>query len=343
MRRPWRLPFQLGADDLVDVEEAVLLEADLDERGLHAGEDVVDDALVDVAGDRAAAGPLEVDLGEPVVLDDGDALLGHVHRDEELALRGGERLAPRLAAAWLRPPGALGRPGGLRGCRRRAAFLAGFLSGAAVSAACVVVVRLRPFPPRLPRRRRRRAASWPSAAAVSVSATAGSGRAVSFCSGGVFHGWTPSRNAEYGVGTMAMASGFSFVETRAAPTSVEVGVDARSAFRLLNCMNKPRNQGSSADRRARFAGAGLTSGGGRPELRTAGAEGAETLVEAGPGPRLDLSVTRHRLVPRRLQVLEPGVRLLDLEQLLRFANRPGEGVVVIVHGRECRTRIGRRV
>jgi hypothetical protein len=55
---------------------------------------------------------------------------------------------------------------------------------------------------------------------------------------------------------MAMASGFSFMETRAAPTFVEVGVDARSAFRLLNCMNKPRNQGSSADRLARFAGAG---------------------------------------------------------------------------------------
>ena len=33
---------ELGDDDLVDVEEAVLLEADLDERGLHAREDVVD-------------------------------------------------------------------------------------------------------------------------------------------------------------------------------------------------------------------------------------------------------------------------------------------------------------
>ena len=33
---------ELGADDLVDVEEAVLLEADLDERGLHPGQHVVD-------------------------------------------------------------------------------------------------------------------------------------------------------------------------------------------------------------------------------------------------------------------------------------------------------------
>ena len=98
------LPFQLGADDLVDVEEAVLLEADLDERGLHAGQHVVDDALVDVAGDRAAAGALEVHLGEPVVLEDGDALLGHVHGDEQLALRLRERLARLLAAARLGAP-----------------------------------------------------------------------------------------------------------------------------------------------------------------------------------------------------------------------------------------------
>src|SRR5215467_14264894 len=69
----------------------------------------------------------------------------------------------------------------------------------------------------------------------------------------------------------------------------------------------------------------------RTKLCTAGAESAEALVEAGPGPRLDFAVTRHRLIPRRLQVLEPGVRLLDLEQLLRFPNRPCEGVGVIVH------------
>ena len=59
-----RLALELGRDDLVDVEEAVLLEADLDERGLHAGQDVVDRAEIDVAGDRAALGPLEVDLGD---------------------------------------------------------------------------------------------------------------------------------------------------------------------------------------------------------------------------------------------------------------------------------------
>ena len=96
------LALQLGADDLVDVEEAVLLETDLDERRLHAGEDVVDDALVDVAGDRAPSGALEVHLGHAVVLEHGDRLLGDVDGDEQLALRRGQRrpagglLAPRV-------------------------------------------------------------------------------------------------------------------------------------------------------------------------------------------------------------------------------------------------------
>src|SRR5918995_236135 len=57
-------------DDLVDVQEAVLVEADVDEGGLGAGQDVVDDALVDVADDRAATSALEVDLGDAVPLGD---------------------------------------------------------------------------------------------------------------------------------------------------------------------------------------------------------------------------------------------------------------------------------
>ena len=52
--------------DLVDVQEAVLVEADVDERGLQAGQDVVDLALVDVADDRAAAAALEVELRDAV-------------------------------------------------------------------------------------------------------------------------------------------------------------------------------------------------------------------------------------------------------------------------------------
>jgi hypothetical protein len=93
---------ELGRDDLVDVQEAVLLEADLDERGLHAREDVVDGALVDVAGDRAAFRTLEVDLGRAAVLDHGDPLLADVDREEEFALRLRERRAAlRLATALL--------------------------------------------------------------------------------------------------------------------------------------------------------------------------------------------------------------------------------------------------
>ena len=55
-----------GQDDLVDVQEAVLVEADVDERGLEPGQDVVDLALVDVAHDGAVAAALEVELGDAV-------------------------------------------------------------------------------------------------------------------------------------------------------------------------------------------------------------------------------------------------------------------------------------
>ena len=52
--------------DLVDVQEAVLVEPEVDERRLEAGQDVVDLALVDVADDRAASAALEVDLGDAI-------------------------------------------------------------------------------------------------------------------------------------------------------------------------------------------------------------------------------------------------------------------------------------
>ena len=100
------LALELGHDDLVDVEEAVLLEADLDERGLHAGQDVVDRAEVDVAGDRAALGPLEVDLGDAVVLE----------RSRRAARRRRRRSAAR---AW---PSAAARASAAR--RRRPCWLA---------------------------------------------------------------------------------------------------------------------------------------------------------------------------------------------------------------------------
>ncbi len=55
-------------DQVVGVEEAVLVEADVHERGLEAGQDVVDLALVDVPDDRAVAAALYVELRDaPVV------------------------------------------------------------------------------------------------------------------------------------------------------------------------------------------------------------------------------------------------------------------------------------
>ena len=105
------LALELRHDDLVDVEEAVLLEADLDERRLHPGQDVVDGAEVDVAGDRAALGALEVDLGDAVVLEDRDALLADVDGDQQLALRLRQRGALLRRRGGARPAGWRGAPG----------------------------------------------------------------------------------------------------------------------------------------------------------------------------------------------------------------------------------------
>ncbi len=73
---------ELGNDDLVHVEKAVLLQPDLDEGGFHSGQNIVDRAFVDVARDRVALGALEVNLGDPLVLEHGDAALAGVYRDE---------------------------------------------------------------------------------------------------------------------------------------------------------------------------------------------------------------------------------------------------------------------
>ena len=62
-----------GVDDFSDVEERVALEADVDERRLHPGQDLRDPALVDVADDAALILALDEDLDDLVVLEDGDA------------------------------------------------------------------------------------------------------------------------------------------------------------------------------------------------------------------------------------------------------------------------------
>ena len=148
---------ELRADDLVDVEEAVLLEADLDERGLHAGQDVVDAAEVDVAGDRAALRPLEVDLGDLAVLEDGDALLADVDGDEQLALRCGKRRAALRLPAAARSTGRGGAPAAETSRARCGCLRLGLLLPARVPRPPPRLAAepgfFRPRPPRLPRRR----------------------------------------------------------------------------------------------------------------------------------------------------------------------------------------------
>ena len=112
---PVPLSLELGHDDLVHVEEAVLLEADLDERGLHPGKDVVDHPEVDVPRDRPPLGPLEVDLGDPVVLEQRDPLLADVDRDQELALRLRKRRPARRLPTALPATSALPSAGALSG------------------------------------------------------------------------------------------------------------------------------------------------------------------------------------------------------------------------------------
>src|SRR6266540_2982067 len=57
----------------------------------------------------------------------------------------------------------------------------------------------------------------------------------------------------------------------------------------------------------------------RAELRAAGFDRPEPLGEARPRPRLELPVADRRLSPSRLEILEPGVRLLDQQQFLGLA------------------------
>ncbi len=108
--------------------------------------------------DRAVVGPLEIDLGDLAVLEDGDALLADVDGDEQLALRGRERGATlRLAAAALRTGRggvpAAGRAGGVRIAACRLLFARGRRSSPRLSPAVAAPGFLRPRPPRLPRRR----------------------------------------------------------------------------------------------------------------------------------------------------------------------------------------------
>src|SRR5215208_4537513 len=60
-----------------------------------------------------------------------------------------------------------------------------------------------------------------------------------------------------------------------------------------------------------------------PKLLALRADRPQALAQARPGPGLDFLVASRRLTPRRCEVLEPGVGLLDQQQLVRFSSRRG--------------------
>ena len=92
--------------DVGDVEEAVAADGEVDEGGLDGRLDVDDPALVDVAGVALQAGPLDVELLEDAVLDDGDAaLLGLEHVDQHLFLLAHASLNLRASAGPAGPAG----------------------------------------------------------------------------------------------------------------------------------------------------------------------------------------------------------------------------------------------
>ncbi len=74
-------------DDLVDVEEPALLQADVDERRLHTREDVAHAALPHVPDDGPLPASLDVHLRRTAVLQNGHPGLPRVDGDEDLRLQ----------------------------------------------------------------------------------------------------------------------------------------------------------------------------------------------------------------------------------------------------------------
>ena len=330
------LALELGRDDLVDVEEAVLLEADVDERGLHAGQHVVDDALVDVAGDRAAVGALEVDLGDagrPRGRRRGCSLTSTETSSSRLAGGSGARLV-----CWRRR--SCGRvtcgPACSRGvsASRAGALAAGFFSSSRrrllggrgtsrrACRACACGLR----PPRVPRRR---LASLPrlSAAARRPAAAGSSGGAGGACGAGLVR---PPAPAACVVGTSQwQTESPSRVRARRQPLS---GAGARCKWVTKSVASSYPSVAAAPVRPWQRAAGGSLA-------RRRGP--AQPLHEARPGPRLELAVAGRRLAAGRLEVLEPGVRLLDHQQLVYFALGHGRAEPPSVDAAQCRTGVGR--
>src|SRR6186713_2288755 len=80
---------------------------------------------------------------------------------------------------------------------------------------------------------------------------------------------------------------------------------------------------------------------GRAQPGATRAHGAQPLAETGPGPRLQLRIAVPVLASRRLEVLEPGVRLLDLQQFLGVLGSGHHRNSSLVGWKETRTETGR--
>jgi hypothetical protein len=80
------LPLVLAevGDEVPGVQEGVLLEADVDEGRLHAGQDVRHHPLVDVPDDGPMAAALQVEVGQDPLVDDGDTGLADAGIDDDL-------------------------------------------------------------------------------------------------------------------------------------------------------------------------------------------------------------------------------------------------------------------
>ena len=85
------------------VEEGVALEAEIDERRLHAGQHARHAALVQVADQAAVAVALERELGEAVVLEHGDPRLVRIALDQERLLDGQRFTQRRKSTPRMRP------------------------------------------------------------------------------------------------------------------------------------------------------------------------------------------------------------------------------------------------
>ena len=85
-------------DHVGDVQEAVALETEIDERGLHAGQDFRDPAFVDVADDAALPLALDENFGDEVVFENGHDRLVAVRGDDHLLGHSRTPMAYRLEA-----------------------------------------------------------------------------------------------------------------------------------------------------------------------------------------------------------------------------------------------------